>query len=180
MLSNCGPGEDSWESLDNKEIKPVNPKGKKPWIFIGRTDTEAEAPILWPPDVKSQFTGKDTDLGKTEGNRRRGCQRIRWLDSITDLMDMNLSKFQEIGKDREAWCAAVRGVSKSWTWLSEWTTVQQPTPIFLPGEFQWQRRLVHYSLRGCKELDTTEWLTVFSFSLHAFYYIICYYFYLLH
>ena len=99
--------------VDCKEIKPVNPKGKKPWIFIGRTDTEAEAPILWPPDVKSQFTGKDTDLGKTEGNRRRGCQRIRWLDSITDLMDMNLSKFWEIVKERGAWHAAVHGVAES-------------------------------------------------------------------
>ena len=103
--------------MDNKEIKPVNPKGKKPWIFIGRTDTEAEAPILWPPDVKSQFTGKDTDLGKTEGNRRRGCQRIRWLDSITDLMDMNLSKFWEIVKERGAWHAAVHEVAKSQTRL---------------------------------------------------------------
>ena len=95
-------------------------------------------------------------------------------------LPLSLSKFQEIVKDREAWCAAVRGVSKSRTWLSDWTAVQQqPTPIFLPGEFQWQRSLVDYSPRGCKELDTTEWLTVFSFSLHAFYYIICYYFYLL-
>ena len=87
--------------------------------MIGRTDAEAEAPILWPPDVKSQLTGKDTDLGKTEGNRRRACQRIRWLDSITDLMDMNLSKFWEIVKKRGAWHAAVRGVAKSQTELSD-------------------------------------------------------------
>ena len=107
--------------LDCKKIELVHPKGNQSWIFTGRTDTEAEAPILWPPDVKSQFTGKDTDLGKTEGNRRRGCQRIRWLDSITDLMDMNLSKFWEIVKERGAWHAAVHEVAKSQTRLY-WTT----------------------------------------------------------
>ena len=65
MLSNCGVGEDSWESaLDNKEIKPVNPKGNQLWIFIERTDAEAEAPMLWPPDAKSQLTGKDPDAGR--------------------------------------------------------------------------------------------------------------------
>ena len=100
-------------SLDCKEIKPVNPKGNQPWMFIGSTGAEAEALILWTPDTKRWLTGKDTDLGKTEGNRRRGCQRIRWLDSITDLMDMNLSKFWEIVKDRGAWHAAVHGGTES-------------------------------------------------------------------
>ena len=64
MLSNFGAGEDSWESLDSKEVKPVNPKGNQPWIFIGRTDAEAETLILWPPDAKNQLTGKDPDAGK--------------------------------------------------------------------------------------------------------------------
>ena len=77
--------------LDCKEIKLVNPKGNKPWIFIGRTDAKAEAPILWPADVKSLLIGKALMLGKTEG-KKRGWQRIRWLDSITDSMYMNLSK----------------------------------------------------------------------------------------
>ena len=76
--------------LDSKEIKPVNPKGNQPWIFIGRTDAEAKAPILWPPDAKSWLIGKDPDVGKIEGKRRKGRQRMRWLDDITNLMDMSL------------------------------------------------------------------------------------------
>ena len=78
-------------SLDCKEIQLVNSKGIQPWIFIGRTDAEAEAPILWPRDVKSQLTGKDPELGKIEGRRRRGQERIRCLDGIIDSMDMRLS-----------------------------------------------------------------------------------------
>ena len=87
--------------LDCKEIQPVHPKGNQSWIFIGRTNVEAETPILWPPDEKNWLIWKDPDwerlLGKIEGGRRRGWQRIRRLDGITDSMDMSLSKLRELG-----------------------------------------------------------------------------------
>ena len=111
-------------TLDCKEIQPVNPKENQPWIITGRTDAEPEAPILWPLDGKNRLTEKTLMLGKIEGRRKRGWQRMRWLDGITDTMDTSLSKFQEIVKEREAWCAIVHRVSKSQTWLSDWTRGQ--------------------------------------------------------
>ena len=103
--------------LDSKEIKPVNPKGNQPSIFIGRTDAEAEALILWPPDAKSQLIGKDPDSGK-DWRQEKGRQRMRWLDGITNPMDMSLSKLQEMGKVRGVWGAVVHGVAKNQKWLS--------------------------------------------------------------
>ena len=111
--------------LDCKEIKPINPKGNQPWILIGRADTEAEAPVLWPLMWRSDSLEKAQNiiLGKVEGNRRRGQQRMRWLDSITYSVDMSLSKLWERVKDRGTWRGAVHGVTKSHTQRSSWTTI---------------------------------------------------------
>ena len=189
MPMNCGVGENSWESLRLQEIQPVHPKGNQYWIFIVRTDAEAEAPTLWPPDVKNWLIGKDPDVRKDWGQEEKGiththfwtvlektlespldCKEFTpvnsWLftgstdaeaeapilwpynaksqliekdsdagkdwgqekgaakdemirDNITDSVDVNLSKLSEILEDR---CAAVHGVTKSQTWLSNWTT----------------------------------------------------------
>ena len=127
--------------LDCKKIQPVHSKGNQSWVFIGRTDAEAETPVLWPPHVKSWLTGKDPDAGKDWGQEEKGWQRMRWLEGITDS-DMSLGKLRELLMDREAWYAAIHGVAKSRIRLSDWTELNNKY-IFKEKEIKFRHLILH-------------------------------------
>ena len=153
MLSNCGAREDFENPLDSKEMKPVNPKGNQPWIFIGRTDAEAETPILWPPDVKRWLIGKDSDAGKDWKQEEKGMtedEMVGWHHRLHG------HGFEQTSGDNEGQgnlvCAAVHGVAKSQTQLCNWITA-----IWKKKKLTQQGRIVQEFCCSSHDCDADSW-----------------------
>ena len=149
--------------LDSKEIKPVNLQGDQPWLFTGRIDAEAEAPVFWSSDANRSLIGKVLMLGKIKGRRRREYQRMRWLEGITNAINMNLGKLQEMVRDSESWCVAVHGVTKNQTWLGDWTTTPTITYISAYDLYKYLK-IGHYCYScGCYYRSLKSELTIFNY-----------------
>ena len=132
MLLNCGVGEDSWESL-GLQGDPTSPFWRRSALGFLWKDAKAETPVLWPPHAKSWLIGKTLMLGGIGGRRKMGRQRMRWLDAITNSMDVSLSELQDLVMDREAWRAAIHGIAKSWTRLCDWTELKKKIYFLFPA-----------------------------------------------
>ena len=149
--------------LDSKEIQPVHPKGNQSWIVIGRIDAEAEATIFGHLMHRTDSLEKTMTLGQIEGRRRRGRQKMTWLDGITDSMGMSLSKLWEMVMDRQVWYAEFHRVTKSWTWLSD------------GAELNWSRNSVPFKWELPSPLPPAPGTCYFTFGLYVFDYGIIYY-----
>ena len=145
MFLNCDVGENSWESLGCKKIQPVHSKGFQSWVYFGRTDAKCETPVLWHLMQREDSLEKTLMLGGIEGRRRRGWQRMRWLDSITDSMNMSLSELRELVMIREAWHAAIHGLAKNRTWLSDWTELSPVRAHWRSSKYwpEWEKGILY-------------------------------------
>ena len=142
--------------LDSKEIKSVHPKGNQSWIFIGRTDAENEAPIVWPPYVKNWLIGKDPDAGKDWRQEEKWMTENEMVGWHHQLNGREFEQAPGVGDRQEAWCATVHGIAKSRTGLSDWTEL---TPVFLPGSSM-DIGVWWAIVQGCRESDMTEQLNI--------------------